>query len=220
MVNEASKMLNAISLGVFCRLAPSTRLIIRSRNPSPGLAETLTTTQSDRIRVPPVTALRSPPDSRITGADSPVTADSSTEAIPSIISPSAGKMSPASTRYRSPCFKTAEDTTEYFPGRSPLAGRARIIFALVSLRVCRRASAWAFPRPSASASEKLAKSTVNHSHRQIEPINKGEASPFPPSDSSHKIVVNTLPISTTNMTGLWIIRRGSSLRKESRIALR
>ena len=34
--------------------------------------------------MPPVTAERSPPDSRMTGADSPVIADSSTEAMPSI----------------------------------------------------------------------------------------------------------------------------------------
>ena len=40
--------------------------------------------------MPPVTALRSPPDSRITGADSPVIADSSTEAMPSITVPSPG----------------------------------------------------------------------------------------------------------------------------------
>ena len=41
-------------------------------------------------RVPPVTALRSPPLSRTTGALSPVMALSSTEATPSITSPSAG----------------------------------------------------------------------------------------------------------------------------------
>jgi hypothetical protein len=35
--------------------------------------------QSDSTRVPPVTALRSPPDSRITGALSPVITDSSIE---------------------------------------------------------------------------------------------------------------------------------------------
>ena len=40
--------------------------------------------------MPPVTAERSPPASRITGADSPVIADSSTEPTPSMISPSAG----------------------------------------------------------------------------------------------------------------------------------
>ena len=45
--------------------------------------------------MPPVTALRSPPDSRITGADSPVIADSSTVAMPSITVPSPGITSPA-----------------------------------------------------------------------------------------------------------------------------
>src|SRR5205807_1427306 len=50
---------------------------------------------SERTRVPPVTAERSPPDSRMTGADSPVIADSSTEATPSITSPSPGMKSPA-----------------------------------------------------------------------------------------------------------------------------
>ena len=40
MVSAASRMLSAISLGVFCRLAPSTSAIMRSRNVSPGLAVT------------------------------------------------------------------------------------------------------------------------------------------------------------------------------------
>ena len=52
--------------------------------------------------MPPVTALRSPPLSRITGADSPVMADSSTEAMPSITSPSPGMISPAETMTRWP----------------------------------------------------------------------------------------------------------------------
>ena len=39
---------------------------------------------ADSTRVPPVTALRSPPLSRMTGADSPVMAASSTLAMPSI----------------------------------------------------------------------------------------------------------------------------------------
>ena len=98
IVKAASRMFRAISFGVFWRLAPSTRPIMRSRKPSPGLAVTRTTSQSDSTRVPPVTALRSPPDSRMTGALSPVTALSSTEATPSMTSPSAGMMSPASTR--------------------------------------------------------------------------------------------------------------------------
>ena len=48
---------------------------------------------------------RSPPDSRITGADSPVIAASLTEATPSTISPSDGIVSPASTRTTSPTFR-------------------------------------------------------------------------------------------------------------------
>ncbi len=56
---------------------------------------TCTLIQSDSTRVPPVTAERSPPDSRMTGADSPVMAVSSTDATPSMISPSAGMTSPA-----------------------------------------------------------------------------------------------------------------------------
>ena len=101
-MRPASRMLSAISLGVFCREAPSTRAIIRSRNVSPGRAVMRTTISSESTRVPPVTAERSPPDSRITGADSPVIADSSTLAMPSMISPSPGIISPATTTHSSP----------------------------------------------------------------------------------------------------------------------
>ena len=88
MVRPESRMLSAISLGVFCRVAPSTSAIMRSRKVSPGLEVILTLIQSERTLVPPVTAERSPPASRMTGADSPVMADSSTEATPSMTSPS------------------------------------------------------------------------------------------------------------------------------------
>jgi hypothetical protein len=54
-------MLSAISFGVFCRAAPSTSAIMRSRNVSPGFAAMRTMIQSDSTRVPPVTELRSPP---------------------------------------------------------------------------------------------------------------------------------------------------------------
>ena len=55
---------------------------MRSRKVEPGAAVMRTTIQSETTSVPPVTALRSPPDSRITGADSPVTAASFTLAGP------------------------------------------------------------------------------------------------------------------------------------------
>ena len=102
MVRLASRMFSAISLGVFCREAPSTRAIIRSMKLSPGLAVIWTTIRSESTLVPPVTELRSPPDSRMTGADSPVIADSSTLATPSTTSPSPGMTWPASTTTRSP----------------------------------------------------------------------------------------------------------------------
>src|ERR1700674_1144340 len=69
--------------------------MMRSRKVSPGFWVISITIRSESTLVPPVTALRSPPASRITGADSPVMADSSTDAIPSITSPSPGMMSPA-----------------------------------------------------------------------------------------------------------------------------
>jgi hypothetical protein len=46
-----------------------------------------------------------PPDSRMTGADSPVIAASLTEAMPSITSPSDGMVSPASTSTTSPTLR-------------------------------------------------------------------------------------------------------------------
>ena len=100
-------MFSAISFGVFCRSAPSTSAIMRSRKVEPGAAVMRTLIQSDSTRVPPVTAERSPPDSRMTGADSPVIADSSTDAMPSTTSPSLGIRSPISTSTTSPAFNCA-----------------------------------------------------------------------------------------------------------------
>ena len=215
IVNAARRMFNAISFGVFWRFAPSMRWIIRSRNPPPGSAVNRTTSQSDRTRVPPVTALRSPPDSRITGALSPVMALSSTEAIPSITSPSAGMASPASTRNVSPCCSAVEVTTSNgIPWRAPCAS----LFAIVCLRAFLSPSAWAFPLPSASASEKFAKSTVNQSQSDTVPIYHAGASPCPPRACTQSPVVRTLPTSTTNITGLRAMVRGLSFLSESTIA--
>ncbi|RPK43553.1 hypothetical protein EES37_17080 [Streptomyces sp. ADI91-18] len=110
-VRAASRMLSAISFGVFCRVAPSTSAIMRSMKLFPEREVTRTTIESDRTVVPPVTPDRSPPDSRSTGADSPVTADSSTIAAPSTTSPSAGTSSPASTSTKSKGWSSAGVTT-------------------------------------------------------------------------------------------------------------
>ena len=88
IVKETSRVFNAISLGVFCLDAPSTKEIILSRNEFPCSDVISTLIQSETTVVPPVTDAKSPPLSFVTGADSPVMADSSMLAIPSIISPS------------------------------------------------------------------------------------------------------------------------------------
>jgi len=105
-----SRIDSANSLGVFWRCAPSTQ---RDHAVDEGRAgrcgDVRTLIQSDSTVVPPVTAERSPPASRITGADSRVIADSLTEAMPWITSPSDGMMSPASTSTTSPrCRSSAE----------------------------------------------------------------------------------------------------------------
>ena len=199
-------MLSATSFGVFCLSAPSTRAIMRSRKLAPGSAVTRTTISSESTRVPPVTAERSPPDSRITGADSPVIADSSTEAIPSTTSPSAGITSPAATTVRSSTCSEPLATSSMVPS-------ALRRWAIVTARVFLSSAAWALPRPSATASARLANRAVNQSQAAI---------------SQAKVVglaiaiavTSTLPISTTNMTGLRAIWRGSSLRRLSIAAWR
>ena len=147
--------------------------------------------------MPPVTAERSPPDSRMTGADSPVMADSSTEATPSMISPSEGMWSPASHTTRSPLASEAAGTSSSVPSRS----RRR---AMVSERILRRAEAWALPRPSAMASAKLAKITVRKSQMVMDQLKM-------PGWAMDSIKVTIEPISTTNMTGFLTCTRGSIL---------
>ena len=89
--------------------------------------------------------------------------------------------------------------------------------ACESLRVLRKASACAFPRPSATASAKLAKSTVNHSQAAICPEKK--AAPFCARRSRTKNAVTTADtISVTKITGLRARRLGSSFLKASTAA--
>ena len=90
----------------------------------------------------------------------------------------------------------------------PLRPVAVLTRATVSERVLRRVSAWALPRPSAMASAKLAKSTVNHSQAPTRAAK-------PSVSRTARTVVRTLPTSTTNMTGLRAMSRGSSLTKLS-----
>lgn len=198
-------MLSAISFGVFCRSAPSIRPIIRSRKVEPGAAVMRTLIQSDRTSVPPVTAERSPPDSRMTGALSPVMAASLTEATPSITSPSEGMSSPASTMTTSPGRRSSDGTRS--KAARPPGSRSR--FATMSVRVALRLAAWALPRPSATASAKLAKRSVNQSQRTIWKL-KPRFSPPAARSRRKRIVVRIAITSTTNITGFRTMSRGSS----------
>src|SRR5581483_53659 len=147
----------------------------------------------------------------ITGADSPVIAASLTEATPSITSPSEGILSPASASTMSPTFRVVPGTRRY-----SLPSLLRSL-AWLSVRVLRSDSACALPRPSATASAKLANSTVNQSHKMIWNAKPRPAAPV--KRSRRKItVVSTATTSTTNITGFLAICRGSSLTKAEPIA--
>ena len=214
MVSATNKIVSAISLGVFWRFAPSTMAIMRSKKASPGLTVTRTTIQSDNTCVPPVTALKSPPDSRITGADSPVMADSFTEAMPSTTSPSAGMVSPASTKMMSPLRKLALSVSVTAASCFSVANFLATTFFLD----CLNAAACALLRPSANASAKLENSTVNHNQIETSKMNPAEASPLPNKACKNSSVVKMLPKYTTNITGLrhWVC--GLSFLNESTMA--
>ena len=198
MVSAMSRISSAISFGVFLRAADSTMAIIWSRKLWPASAVTRTTIQSDSTVVPPVTAERSPPASRMTGADSPVMALSSTEAAPMTISPSAGICSFAATKNRSFFLRMAEFTSSAWMRKNsagssacaPLATRPSLsLWAITSRLAARKASACALPRPSAMASAKFANSTVSHSTTETAMMNPGCASAMPNSDSTNRASV-------------------------------
>ena len=88
-----------------------------------------------------------------------------TEATPSMTSPSPGISSPASTITMSPTLRSVAGIalTSRPSGVDQLAGRQAAIL------VRRRLSACALPRPSATASAKVANSTVNQSQTAIWP---------------------------------------------------
>ncbi len=85
-------------------------------------------------------------------------------------------------------------------------------WATVSWRAARSVSACALPRPSATASAKLANSTVTTTTRPPARRTRSRSVIAEPRSVKNRIVVSTLPISTTNMTGLRAMSRGSSLR--------
>ena len=83
---------------------------------------------------------------------------------------------------------------------------------MVSALVWRSVAAWALPRPSAIASAKLANSTVNHRKAATRALKTFSFAVESPRSRKNRIVVSTLPTSTTNITGLRACVRGCSLR--------
>ena len=130
-------------------------------------------------------------------------AASLTAATPSMTSPSPGIISPAWTRTTSPLRRLLAATLSKLPSARRLLAERPWLPAL-------RLSARALPRPSASASAKFAKSTVNHSQRAIcSATEVGTAW----SGTKHSKVVSTAVSSTTSITGERSNWRGSSLTK-------
>ena len=165
---------------------------------------TRTLIQSESTRVPPVTAERSPPDSRMTGADSPVIADSSTEATPSMISPSPGMNSPASTITTSPLRRLGAGTVSIWPSGDD-AVRDRL-----GPRLAQRVGL----RLAAPFGHRFGEVGEQHGEPEPERDLQLEAEPGPPGDArraTSRSVVSTLPTSTTNITGFFVIVRGMQL---------
>ncbi len=156
IVSPTSRMCSAISLASSAAPRPRPARSCGRGTTRPGSAVMRTTMRSESTLVPPVTAERSPPLSRMTGADSPVMADSSTEAMPSMTSPSPGIE-----------LARLDDDRVALAQRGRrhrlLAAVHRACARVVSLRILRSVAACALPRPSATASAKLAKRTVNQS---------------------------------------------------------
>ncbi len=209
IVSAESRMVSAISLGVFCRFAPSTRPIMRSRKVSPGLAVMRILITSESTRVPPVTALRSPPLSRTTGADSPVMADSSTVAAPSMISPSPG-MNLAG--FHDDDIALAQHAWRRFPPARRRLGGDWPSSRCGPCAGCRPGPCRGLP-PSLRRNSRRA--TVNQSQSAICSRKPNDA-PCPPVKSS--TVVMTAPTSVTNITGLPTMWRGLSFLNDSPMA--
>ena len=140
------------------------------------------TSQSESTLVPPVTAERSPPDSRMTGADSPVIADSSTDATPSTTSPSPGIRSPAVTEHEVAAPQLGRERP--YRKSSVIAGIARAAWRGSACATSAERVRLRLAPPSAIASAKLANSTVNQSQSASWSVKP--RSPRPVADVAHE----------------------------------
>ena len=179
----------------------------------PGAAVIFTLIQSESTVVPPVTAERSPPASRMTGADSPVMADSLTEATPSMISPSPGMRSPASTSTTSPTFRSSAET----PSTTSLMPLCHRVDQALGVRVGARAAQRVGLRLAAPFGHGFGEIGEEHGEPQPGGDLAGEQRGAVLRDeiAQEESVTTTDTTSVTKMTGLRASWRGSSLRNAS-----
>ena len=148
---------------------------------------------------------RSPPDSRMTGALSPVITDSSTVAMPSITSPSPGIRSPVSAITISPERSFEAETVSILPFASKrLAMESVFVFRRFGLRLAARF--------------RHGFREVGEQHREPEPdgnLDFKETSARARANRSRNRnnVVSAAPTSTTKMTGFFAKVSGFSLMK-------
>ena len=125
-------------IGARERWASATMATMRASIVSRPTFSAVTTRAPVWFRVPPMTVS---PGVLVTGMDSPVTSDSSTEDRPSGTVPSTGTFSPGRTRSRSPSWTSSRATSSSVPSaaiRRAVLG-ARFSSALMAPEVCSRA---------------------------------------------------------------------------------
>ena len=151
------------------------------------------------------------PGSLRTGADSPVIAASLTNPIPSMTSPSPAIVSPSSTTMMSPLRSSDEPTSSRRPVRRAAVGgrlRARLAQGGRLGATARLGDGLGVGREEDREPQPDARSGSG---------SRGRPARRPPGRRSTSAmamsVTRTAVISTTNMTGFLISRRGSSLRK-------
>ena len=192
-VSAASRMFSASSFGVFCRFAPSTSAIIRSMKVSPGLGGDLHDdpvgqhlgAAGDRGAVP-----AGLPDDRggLAGDGRLVHRGDALDDV-AVTGDDLARLDDHEVAEGELGAGHLFLADSAWPGCQPVSRRAT-----VSRLVRRSVSACALPRPSATASARLANTTVSQSQTTIVQLKTDEWAMAVP-------VVSTAPTSTTNMTG-------------------
>ena len=193
----ASRMLSAISFGVFCRSAPSTSAIMRSRKEEPGA-------DGDAHHDPVGEHRRAAGDggavaARLADHRRGLAGDGRLvdrgDALDDL---AVARDDVAGLDQHDVAGAQLERRDRSYRARGCLGSASRLAVVVGARRA--QASAWARPRPSATASAKLANSTVNQSQAAICPVN---AAGCPATRSrTNSTVTSAATTSVTKITGL------------------